>query len=229
MIGLGILISLGLYIGLLVLVWKKVKALPARIAVTAFLLSPVIWKVAESSVGYYKFKQACEAEAGLKVYEKDLPSAKRLRLEGSAFSAVNAEGVLRRFPSLQFVEAAADNVHVLPPAYAVYERGPDGKMVSTLMDKVGRKGGHGETQVFEFAPSQAEYYLRLNNEQGTYRLEKHQYILSRADGHLVATATRFSYSDTDPSSSLLAMPWGRVGQCGPQYEAVDMLINLIAK
>lgn len=229
MIGLGIWILLGLYIGLLVLVWKKVETLPARIAISALLLSPVIWVVGESSVGYHKFKQACEAEAGLKVFIENPPPATRLRLEGTAFSAVNAEGVLRRFPSLQFVEAAAENVHVLPPAYAVYERGPDGKVVSALMDKVGRKGGHGETQVFESAPSQAGYFLRLNNEQGTYRLDKHQYILSRADGHLVATATRFSYADTDPSSSLLAMPWGRVGQCGPQYEAVDMLINLIAK
>jgi len=229
MIGLGIWILLGLYVGLFVLVWKKVEALPARIAISAFLLSPVIWKVAESSIGYYKFNQVCEAEAGLKVYIENPPPAKRLRLEGTAFGAVNAEGVLRRFLSLQFIEAAAANVHVIPPAYAVYERGPDGKVVSILMDKVGRRGGHGETQVFESAPSRAEYSIRLNNEQSTYRLDKHQYILSRADGHIVATATRYSYADTDPSSSLLAMPWGRVGQCGPQYEAVDMLINLIAK
>lgn len=229
MIGLALWLILGLYVGLLVLTWKKIETLPGRIVVLTILLSPAIWVIGESSVGYYKFKQACAAEAGLKIYIENPPPAKRLRLEGSAFSAVNAEGVLRRFPSLQSIEAAAQNVHVLPPAYAVYERGPNGKVVSTLMGMVGRRGGHGETQVLEPTPSQAEYSLRLNNEQGMYRLDKHQYILSRADGHLVATATRFSYADTDPSRSLLAMPWGRVGQCGPQYEAVDRLINLIAK
>ena len=228
MIGLGIWILLGLYIGLLVLVWKKVETLPARIAISALLLSPVIWVVGESSVGYHKFKQACEAEAGLKVFIENPPPATRLRLEGTAFSAVNAEGVLRRFPSLQFVEAAAENVHVLPPAYAVYERGPDGKVVSALMDKVGRKGGHGETQVFESAPSQAEYVLSEAFIYLPYRMHKRQYALRDKEGRQIATTTYFSYTDTDPDKSLLAMPWGRVAGCGPKRDEADSLIKLIS-
>lgn len=229
MIGLGILISLGLYIGLLVLVWKKVKALPARIAVTAFLLSPVIWKIAESSVGYYKFKQACEAEAGLKVYEKDLPSAKRLRLEGTRFFETDAEGTLERYPSLRQVEAQDRKFnYVTPPAYAVYERGPDGKVVSALMDKVGRLGGVGETKLLESAPSQAEYVLSHSFESLPNRLHKRQFALRRADGRLVATTTHLGYSDTDPKYSLLAMPWGRSTGCGPSERETEILINLIA-
>lgn len=159
MIGLGILILLGLYVGLLVPIWKNVESLPARIAVSAFLLSPVIWKVAESSVGYHKFKQACAAEAGLKVYIENPPPAKRLRLEGTTFGGISADYVLERYPSLQQIESTADNVHILPPAYAVYERGQDGKVVSVLMDKVGQVRGAG-TKLLESAPSQAEYVIR---------------------------------------------------------------------
>jgi hypothetical protein len=228
MIGLALWVILGLYVGLLVLVWKKVETGPARIVTLTILLSPVIWVIGESSVGYYKFRQACKAEAGLKVYIENPPQAKRLRLEGSAFSAVNAEGVLRRFPSLQSVEAAAKNVHVLPPAYAVYERGPDGKVVSTLMDKVGKRGGHGETLVFESAPSQAEYMLSEELKYLPYRMHKRQYVLRDKEGRQIATTTYFSYTDTDPDKSLLAMPWGRVAGCGPKRDEADSLIILIS-
>ena len=229
MIGLGIWILLGLYVGLFVLVWKKVETLPARIAISAFLLSPVIWKVAESSIGYYKFNQVCEAEAGLKVYEKDPPPAKRLRLEGSWFGATSAEHVLKNFPSLQQIEAEDSKYsYVRPTAYALYQRGPDGKVVSVLMDKVGYKGGVGETKLLESAPSQAEYILSHDFESLPNRLHKRQFALRRADGRLVATTTHFGYSDTDPKYSLFAMPWGRSAGCGPKAREIEILINQIA-
>lgn len=228
MIGLGIWVLLGLYIGLLVLVWKKVKDLPARIVVIVILLSPVIWVVGESSVGYHKFKQACEAEAGLKVHIENPPPATRLRLEGTAFGGISANYLLERYPSLQQIESADDNVHVIPPAYAVYERGPDGKVVSTLMDKVGRQGGHGETKVFESAPPQAEYVISQTRDHLPYRLNKLQHALRDKEGRLVATVTTFGYTDTDPNRSLLRMPWGRAAGCGPNEREKDLLLNLIA-
>lgn len=228
MIGLGIWILLGLYVGLFVLVWKKVETLPARIAVSVFLLSPVIWKVGESSVGYYKFKQACEAEAGLKVYIENPPPAKRLRLEGTRFFKTDAEGTLVRYPSLRQVEAQDSKFnYVTPPAYAVYERGPDGKVVSVLMDKVGEVRGVG-TKLLESAPSSAEYILSHSFESLPNRLHKRQFALRRADGRLVATTTHLGYSDTDPKYSLLAMPWGRSAGCGPNDREMEALINLIA-
>jgi len=228
MIGLGIWILLGLYIGLLVLIWKKVEMLPARIVVTVILLSPVIWVVGESSVGYHKFKQACEAEAGLKVYIENPPPAKRLRLEGGGFGLNGAEYALNNYPSLRQIEASDNNVHVIPPAYAVYERGPDGKVVSTLMDKVGRQGGHGQTKVFESAPSQAEYVISQTRDHLPYRLNKLQHALHDREGRLVATVTAFGYTDTDPNRSLLRMPWGRAAGCGPNEREMEMLINQIA-
>lgn len=227
MIGLGIWILLGLYIGLFVLVWKKVETLPARVAISTFLLSPVIWKVVDSSVGYYKFRQACEAEAGLKVYIENPPPAKRLRLEGSAFGGISVDYVLKRYPALQQIEAAADNVHVLPPGYAVYERGPDGKVVSVLMDKVGEVRGAG-TKLLESAPSQAEYVISQTRDHLPYRLNKLQHALRDKEGRLVATVTAFGYTDTDPNRSLLRMPWGRAAGCGPNEREKDLLLNLIA-
>lgn len=228
MIGLGILILLGLYIGLFVLVWKKVETLPARIAISAFLLSPVIWKIADSSVGHYKFKQACAAEAGVKVYEKDLQPAKRLRFEGNNYFAVHAEGALQHYPSLQQVEAQDRKFsYITPPAYAVYERGSDGKVVSVLMDKVGTVGGVGETKLLESAPSQAEYILNQRSKYLPNRIHKRQFSLRRADGRLVATTIHFGYTDTDPKHSLLAMPWGRAEGCGPNERETEILIDLI--
>lgn len=228
MIGLGIWILLGLYVGLFVLVWKKVETLPARIAITALLLSPVIWVIGESSVGYYKFKQACAAEAGLRVYIENPPPAKRLRLEGTAFGGISAGYVMERYPSLKQIESADDNVHVIPPAYAVYERGTDGKVFPTLMDKVGQQGGHGEIKVFESVPSQAEYVISQTRDHLPYRLKKLQHALRDKEGRLVATVTAFGYTDTDPNRSLLRMPWGRAAGCGPNEQEKDLLLNLIA-
>ncbi len=96
MIGLGIWILLGLYIGLFVLVWKKVETWPGRAMVWTILLIPVVWKTWDMAVGHYKFKQACAAEAGVKVYEKDLLPAKRLRFEGYMFITGHAMGTRRR-------------------------------------------------------------------------------------------------------------------------------------
>jgi hypothetical protein len=117
--------------------------------------------------------------------------------------------------------------YVTPPAYAVYERGPDGKVVSVLIDKVGEVRGVG-TKLLESAPSQAEYILSHSFESLPNRLHKRQFALRRADGRLVATTTHLGYSDTDPKYSLLALPWGRSAGCGPNEREMEILINLIA-
>ncbi len=221
-------VILGLYVGLLVLAWKKIEPLPGRIVVLTILLSPAIWVIGESSVGYYKFKQACEVESGLKIFIENPPPAKRLRLEGGSFGFSGAEFTLKSYPALQQIEASDDRVNVIPPAYAVYERGPNGKVVPTLMDKVGRQGGHGETKVFESAPSQAEYVISKTRDHLPYRLNKLQHVLRDKEGRLVATVTAFGYTDTDPNRSLLRMPWGRAAGCGPSEREMEMLINQIA-
>ena len=228
MIALGLMVIVGLYVAALVAVWRLVESVVARLTVMLVLLSPVIWKIVDMEIGHYRFSQACKAEAGLKVYEQNPMPAKRLRLEGTGFGSVNAEYVLEHYPSLLQIEAQDQKYsYFRPPAYGVYERLSDGKISSTLMDKVGKVNGRGESKVLESAPSQAEYVISQTREYLPYRLNKGQYVLRHSDGRVVATGTGFGYTDTDPDHSLLRMPWGRAEGCGAGGGEKDILIKLI--
>lgn len=194
----------------------------------AVVLSPVIWKTWDMPVGYYRFKQACEAEAGTKGYDPNPAPAKRIRFEGSGFGASYAEDALKHYPSLLQIEAEDREYSYLTPiAYAVYERLPDGTIGSSLMDKVGKMKGMGETKLLESMPSQAEYVISRIREYLPYRLNKEKHVLRHKEGRLVATVTSFGYTDTDPGRSLLGMPWGRAEGCGPGRGETDTLIALI--
>ena len=229
MIAFGLMFLVGLYIGALVLVWRHFPTRIARTVGLLILLSPLIWKTWDMPVGHYRFTQACDAEAGIKIYDPNPAPSKRLRLEGTAFNESYAEDALQRHPFLLQVEAQDRQYsYFRPPAYGVYERLPDGKVSSTLMDKVGKVNGQGENKVLESAPSQAEYVISEVREYLPYRLNKGQYVLRHNDGRLVATVTSFGYTDTDPDHSLLRMPWGRVVGCGPIEGQRDVLIDLIA-
>jgi len=229
MIALGLMLLVGIYVAALVFVWRHFQPRTVRIVVLLVLLSPVIWKTWDMPVGHYRFTQACDAEAGLKVYDPNPAPAKRLRLEGSSFGASSAEGALQRYPSLLQVEANDRQYHYFTPsAYGVYERLPDGKISSTLMDKVSKVNGRGESKVLESAPSQAEYVISEAREYLPYRLIKGQYALRHSDGRLVATVTSFGYTDTDRYHSFLGMPWGRADGCGPGRGQMETLIDLIA-
>jgi hypothetical protein len=229
MIAFGLMFFMGLYIAAFVVVWRFVESMAARITLMLVLLSPVIWKTVDMEVGHYRFTQACDAEAGLKVYDPNPAPAKRVRLEGSGFGASSAEGALQRYLSLLQVEAEdREFSYFRPPAYGVYERLPDGKISSTLMDKVGMVNGRGESKVLESAPSQAEYVISETREHLPHRLNKGQHALRYSNGRLVATVTSFGYTDTDPDHSLLRMPWGRADGCGPGRGEMEILIDLIA-
>ncbi|MBK9446197.1 MAG: hypothetical protein IPO00_08915 [Betaproteobacteria bacterium] len=229
MIGLTLLVVVGLYIAALVAVWRHVESVAARVAVMLVLLSPVIWKFVDMEIGHYRFTQACKVEAGVKIHDPNPAPVKRLRLEGSSFGASSAEGALQRYPSLLQVEAEDRKFsYFRPPAYGVYERLPDGKISSTLMDKVGKVNGRGESKVLESAPSHAEYVISETREHLPDRLYKGQHTLRHSDGRVVATVTSFGYTDTDPDHSLLRMPWGRADGCGPGRGELEILIDLIA-
>lgn len=229
MIAIGLLILLGLYLTLLVFAWKTPRTRRGKFIAIAVVLSPVIWKTWDIPVGYYRFKQACDAEAGVKVYEPNPTSATRIRLEGSEFGASYAEDVLKRYPSLLQVEAADKRYNYLtPPAYALYERQPDGTTISTLMDTVGKVNGQGETKVLEAGLSKAMYAIGESVDYFPYRLHRRKHILNRADGRLVATVTSYGYTDTDPDKSLFGATWGHGESCGPGRGEIDILLSLIA-
>ena len=228
MIALGLLMVVGLYIAVLVASWRRIEGMAARITGMLVLLSPVIWKIVDMEIGHYRFTQACNSEAGLKIYEQHPVHVKRLRLEGGRFGSVGAEYLLQRYPSLQQIEAEDRKYHYFSPsAYGVYERLADGTISSTLMDKVGKVDGRGESRVLESAPSLAEYVISQTHEYLPYRLNKGQYTLRHSDGRLVATLTGFGYTDTDQDHSLLRMPWGRADGCGVGGGEIDILTNLI--
>lgn len=228
MIALGLLILFGLYIALLVAAWRIPRSRWGRFIAIAVVLSPVIWKTWDMPVGYYRFRQVCNAEAGVKVFESNAAPANRIRLEGGAFGNSSAEYLLDKFPFLQQVEAEdREYSYLTPVAYAVYERAPDGKVRATLMDKVGQVNGIGEIKLLESATSQAEYVISKTKESLPYRLHKLQHTLRHKDGRPVATVTAFGYTDTNPYNSLLGMPWGRAEGCRPGEGEKDILLALI--
>lgn len=225
MIALGLLVLLGVCIALLVFAWKTPRTRQGKFIAIAVVLSPVIWKTWDMPVGYYRFKQACEAEAGVRVYDPNPAPAKRVRMEDMSY----AESALKRYPSLLQIEARDQHYgYITPTAYAVYERLPDGTIGSMLMDKVGQVNGQGEIKLLESAPSQADYVIKQIKEYLPYRLHKIRHILLNKNGRLFAEITAFGYSDTDPYKSLLGMPWGRAEGCGPNDDEIDILLSLIA-
>lgn len=229
MIGLGLIVIAGLYIAFLVFAWKTPRTRRWKIIAIVLALSPVIWKTWDIPVGYYLFKQACEAEAGVKIFDPSPASAERIRLEGSGFGGSYAVDVLKRYPSLRQVEATDKQYSYLtPPAYALYERQPDGTTVSILMDTVGKLNDQGETKVLDAGFSNAIYAIRESMEYLPYRLHRRQHVLSHADGRLVASVTYYGYTDTDPDKSLFGATWGHGESCGPGRGEIDTLLSLIA-
>ena len=82
MIALGLLILFGLYIALLVAAWRIPRSRWGRFIAIAVVLSPVIWKTWDMPVGYYRFRQVCNAEAGVKVFESNAAPANSRRNAG---------------------------------------------------------------------------------------------------------------------------------------------------
>lgn len=226
MIAMGLLFLMLLYIAIFIVVGLSAKRWATRLFGWGILLAPLVWKTWDIPVGYHQFKQACKMESGLKSYDSPSVVARRIRLNGDSFGGDNAEFLLRKYLFLQQIEAKDHKFHYLSPTvYALYERLPNGKINSALIDEVGILNG---SVVFLKAnPSHAEYVISQSTQYLPHRLIKNQYALRQHNGHLVATVTSFGYTDSDPDHSLFAMPWGRVKGCGPSEGEKDILIDLI--
>ena len=110
---------------------------------------------------------------------------------------------------------------------ALYERGPDGKVVSSLMDAVKRPGGHGELKVIRRAPTEADYILSYWQETRPIRiLVEHYTLRRRADWRVIATTTRIAYEWTDPNKTLLART--AIDECGSSVMDFERLLDLVA-
>ena len=229
MFTLAFLIIAGLYFSLFVFANKCSKYWSVRLLLWAVLLSPLVYKTWDMPVGHAQFKALCKKEGGMKVLVANPAKAKRIRFEGSSrWSDSAGWDYLPRFPSLQQVEAPDPQYgFTRPPAMALYERGPDGKVVSSLMDAVERPGGHGELKVIRRAPTEADYILSYWQETRPIRiLVEHYTLRRRADWRVIATTTRIAYEWTDPDKTLLART--AIDECGSGSGDYRKLLNMIA-
>ncbi|BEV13614.1 hypothetical protein HBDW_04020 [Herbaspirillum sp. DW155] len=215
------LIALSVFVVLMILALRVPKTRWGKLFWFAVVLSPVVWLTWDIPYGYVRFKMACYADAGLKVYEKDLPPARRIRLVEGSF--LTPRYVFNKFPSIQQVEVRDEKFNnVRPTAYAVYERGEDGKLISTAMDKV--EEIHGSLMLVESAPSQADYTINETREILPYRLYKTHYTLHRKEKQLVAETIAYSYKTGD-------FIWDSFG-CGPRgpiFYELNTLFALITR
>ena len=69
-----------IFLVLLILALRVPKTWSGRALAVALVFSPVVWATWDIPYGYLRFKMACYSDAGLKVYEKNLVPAKRIRL-----------------------------------------------------------------------------------------------------------------------------------------------------
>jgi len=228
MFTLAFLIIAGLYFSLFVFANKCSKYWSVRLLLWAVLLSPLVYKTWDMPVGHAQFKALCKKEGGMKVFVSNPARAKRIRLEGRRFGSLFAEGALNRRKSLQQVEAQDKKYDFTNPvAYALYERGSDGKVVSSLMDAVERPGGHGELKVIRRASSEADYILSYSQETRPIRiLVEHYTLRRRADWRVIATTTRMIYEWTDPNKTLLART--AIDECGSGIEDFYQLLDMIS-
>ena len=107
---------------------------------------------------------------------------------------------------------------------ALYERGPDGKVVSQRLDFVTDvPSGYEVTRM----PSEADYILSYWQETRPIRiLVEHYTLRRRADWRVIATTTRIAYEWTDPNKTLLART--AIGECGSSVTDDDLLLDLVA-
>ncbi|MBG7619809.1 hypothetical protein I5R65_10075 [Herbaspirillum sp. AP02] len=214
------LIALLILFVLIILALRVPKTRWGKLFSLAVVLSPVVWLTWDIPYGYVRFKMACYADAGLKVYEKDLPPAKRIRLVDGLRSGVH---VFENYPSIQQIEARDEEFdYVRPTAYAVYERGEDGKLISTSMDKVERV--RGSLTLIESAPSKADYVVSQTREILPYRLHRNHYTLSRKNQQLVAETVAYTYKTGD-----FIWVGAECGPLGSSYYELDTLLSFVTR
>lgn len=230
MIAMGLLFLMLLYIVLFIVVGLSAKRWATRLFGWGILLTPLVWKTWDIPVGYYHFQKLCEAEAGFKIYEPNPVPAKVIKLDTQSHSG---ETLLKRRPSLQGVEAQDQKYEYLskPMAFALYERDADGQVVSSLLDKVGKKSGKGEVRVLESVPSNADYIFTENLDYPADRMSRQIQQLRRKDGTLIGSSVSLKYMWSNPAKTLFADSF-HTSRCGPPMETSDreyeQLLDLIA-
>jgi hypothetical protein len=239
-ITLILILMLGSYLGLFVVAGVKTNSWTPRIILWFVLLAPPLALTWDIPVGYYRFKQLCAAEGGMREYESNPPPAKVLRLDAEHFGESAARSLLSSYPTLDAVETRDANFSTAQPrAYARYERNPLSPVptsgprdafqpVVTSLDKVEvRIGG---TITLAAGPSLADYSLTKDHEDRPIRLSVTRQWLRKPGGKPVASTTSFVYAWTKPTNTLL----GRTGYsyCGSNSGSEDknekLLLALIA-
>lgn len=238
MIALGLLLLSGLYLGAFVLAGVKSGSWTQRVSWWAALLAPLVWLTWDMPVGYYRFRELCEKEGGVRVFEEKPAQAKVLRLDVDGMKG-SGGGLLLDYPSIMAIEAGDEKYqHASPPAYARYERDPlkpapttslerlqYKPIVSRLIDRVEIQRNSYVTA--ERGPSEADYVLRFERWERPIRMTVTRDTLQHPDGRVVATSTRISYSWTNSINTMFAAT--RVDECGGPTDGYKPLLDLIAQ
>lgn len=240
MIGLGLLLLTGLYLGLFVVAGFRSKSWTDRLLWWVLLLAPFILLTWDMPVGYYRFKTMCEKEGGVRVLEERPAQAKVLRLDADGLFSPGG-GLLQDYPTLVAIEAADQKYGLAEPrAYARYERDPDVPAPKTmreklqfplkafksrLIDRVEERRNRYFT--VERGPSAADYVLTEQRTESPIRMAITKFTLRHPDGRVVATSTRIGYSWTNSSNTVFAAT--RVDECGGPTDGYKPLLNLIAQ
>ena len=230
MIAMALIFLTALYVVLFFIVGLKANRWATRLIGWGVLLVPLIWKTWDIPVGYYRFQKLCEAEAGFKVFVPNPAPAKIVRLDTSSYSA---ETLLKRWPSIQGVEAQDKKYDYLsnPMAFSYYERNPEGEVVWRLMDKVDRRNGRGEKSVLESASSNADYIFSSALDYPGDRVSRRIQQLRSKDGTVIGSSVSLKYLWSNPAKTLFATSL-HTSRCGPPMATLDrefnQLIDLIA-
>jgi hypothetical protein len=152
--------------------------------------------------------------------------ARVIRLDSYSYNADHAEEILQKRPSAVAVEAKDKKYDYLskPVAFALYERGADGKIVSSLLDKVGKTPGRGDVRVLESAPSNADYIFTENLDYPGDRMSREIQQLRSKDGTLIGSSVSLKYMWSNPANTLFADSL-HTSRCGPPMATSDREYN----
>ena len=222
MIALALLLLTALYLFLL---YQATKARGRwRVFFVVALLGPVIYVIWDMPVGYLMFRHVCEAEGGLRIYEKNPPPASVLRMQDHYYAS-DAEDMLRRYPSLAAVEAVDRKVsYTTPRIHTTYRRAEDGSVQTEVLDRY--EGGFAGRYDITLGASRADYVLSDEYEKRPIRLSITRRWLKTSAGSPVASANRIVYLWTNPSHTVYAANVQSV--CGSPTAPLNELLELIA-
>ncbi len=227
MIAMGLLFLMLLYIVLFIVIGLSAKRWATRLFGWGILVVPLVWKAWDISVGYYHFQKLCKAEAGFRIFVPDPVPARIIRLNSYSYTHLYAEEILAKRPSVVAVEAKDKKFNYLsnPIAFAYYERNPEGKVVSRLMDEVGNTLGRGDIRVLKSFPSSADYTVTQSLDYPGNRISRWRQELRYKDGTVIALSTSLDYMWSNPANTLFAQSF-HTDHCG-SLELADTLIDLV--